>query len=417
MEDYIVGMDISSSKVCGVVGRLDDDNEVQISGVTTSDYNGLSENENDSRDEIAYVIKGVLNRLEEIVGTSLKKVYVSLPVSMCEIVSTKGVVSFPEVKEISKEDIENVCEVAKFSVGREKEIVKVHIEEYIVDDMHNISNPTGIKGKILQSEGTAFILSSKYVDVYRNWFKKIDVEIEGWVINSIGMAKDVLDEQELEDGVALIDAGNTDVEVSVFNKGKFVDFLSIPLGGKNITNDISVCLKLPVADSERLKVKCNTLLTDLSMENSRIKINTVDGQAVEVNQELMVDVVRERVKELLELVDKKIKSEGLDRNIKSYVIVGGGIALFRDITLLAKDVLGKSVRVGIPNYVGAANPVYATATGILNYVLKKQLIFLDEKQEKENIVLEEEHSHKKENKIVTMIKGILKGISNEEVTK
>ena len=71
------------------------------------------------------------------------------------------------MKEISKEDILNVGEVAKFCVGKEQEIVQVDIEEYIVDSMKNITNPLGMKGKVLESEGNAFILGKKYVDGYK----------------------------------------------------------------------------------------------------------------------------------------------------------------------------------------------------------------------------------------------------------
>lgn len=417
MDEYIVGIDISSSKVCGVVGSLDKYNEVQITGITTSDYCGIKDDVTVDSGEMSYVIKGVLSRLEEIVGSPLKKVYVSIPISLCEVVKTKGVISFPQAKEIAKEDIENVCEVAKFSVGKDKELIQVDIEEYIVDDMHNISNPMGMKGKLLQSEGNAFILSNKYVNLYRDCLNKIGVEIEGWVVNSIGMSKDILTDDELENGVALIDVGSSSMEATVFNKRKFIDFLSVPLGGKNITKDISICLKLSLTDSERLKVKCNTLLKDKSTESHRIKINTENGQCIDVNHELLVDVIRERVKELLEIIDGQLQKEGMDKQIQSYVIVGGGIALFRDIIVVGNDIMGKPVRIGVPNYVGAANPVYATATGILNNVLKKKIVFNDENKQDEDLELVEEHSHKNDNKIMTMIKRVFKGFSNEEVIK
>ena len=107
----------------------------------------------------------------------------------------------------------------------------------------------------------------------------------------------------------------------------------------------------------------------------------------------------------------------MDKQIQSYVIVGGGIALFRDIIVVGNDIMGKPVRIGVPNYVGAANPVYATATGILNNVLKKKIIFNDENKQDEDLELVEEHSHKNDNKIMTMIKRVFKGFSNEEVIK
>lgn len=413
MNDYIVGIDISSSKICGVVGKLDNNKEVQITGVTTSDYRGIKEDVTISENELSYIIQGIIKRLENIVGSPLNKVYISVSISLCEIVKTSGVLSFPEIKEISKEDIENVCEVARFSVGKDKEIVQVDIEEYIVDEMHNIDNPLGMKGKILRSEGNAFIISSKQAEAYRRCFDKIGIEVLGWIVNSIGMSKDILLEEEIQNGVGIIDVGSSIMEITVFKDKRFLDYFSIPLGGENITKDISICLKLPLSDSEKLKMKCSNLLKKGSVEKHRVTVNAENGQTIDINYDMLVDIIAERVKELLELIKNQIQANGFDKQISSYVIVGGGIALFRDITLVGKDILEKPVRIGIPNYVGAANPIYATATGIIKNILNKELIFIDENDLKELELLNEEDAPK--GKFITRLKQFFKNFSNEEV--
>jgi len=209
------------------------------------------------------------------------------------------------------------------------------------------------------------------------------------------------------------------MEITVFKNNRFLDYFSVPLGGNNITNDISICLKLSLQDSERLKFKCNTLLKDNSTENHKIKINTSGNSIVEINYEMLVDIIGERVKELLEIINKRIEKEQLSDQIGSFVIVGGGISLFRDITTIASEILGKPVRIGVPNYVGAANPIYSTATGIIRDVLSKEEIFNKEKSSCEscNEKLSSSNNRSKENKFITRLKGILKSFSNEEVIK
>ncbi|WP_346939064.1 cell division protein FtsA [uncultured Clostridium sp.] len=419
MNNYIVGIDISSSKVCGVVGRLDQEKKIQIVGITTSDYEGIKDNVMLDEEDISYILRNVVERLKEIVNSPLEEAYLSVPISLCEIVKTKGVLSFPEIKEISKEDILNVGEVARFCVGKEQEIVQVDIEEYIVDSMKNITNPLGMKGKVLESEGNAFILSKKYVDGYKKCLKEAGIEVKGWVVNAIGIGKDIIEDFELAKGVAVIDIGSSNMEVTVFKNNRFLDCFSVPLGGKNITNDISICLKLSLQDSERLKFKCNTLLKENSIGNHTIKINTNGDSIVEINYEMLVDIIGERVKELLEIISKRIEKEQLSDQIGNFVIVGGGISLFRDITTIASELLGKPVRIGVPNYVGAANPIYSTATGIIRDVLSKEQLFNNENSscESSNENLSSSNNGNKENKFITRIKGILKSFSNEEVIK
>ncbi|MEG2412502.1 MAG: cell division protein FtsA [Clostridium sp.] len=419
MKDYVVGLDISSSKVCGIVANLDRENKIQILGVTTSDYNDINDNVIVDEKYISHIVSNVIKRLEDIVSSPLEYVYLSVPISLCEVVKTKGVISFPTIKEITKEDIVNVCEVAKFGVSKNQEIVQVDIEEYIVDGMKNISNPFGMKSMILESEGNAFILESKYVNEYKKCLEETGMKVKGWVVNSIGIAKDVVKEDELDKGVAIIDIGNSNTEVTVFKNNKFLDFFSVPLGGGNITNDISICLKLSRKDSERLKFKCNSLLKENSMENHRIKVNTNENNIVDVNSEVVIDIIYERIKELLEIISSNIEKKHLNNEIESFVIVGGGISLFRDITVVSSELLGKPTRVGVPNYVGAANPIYSTATGIIRDVLKQQQNFNSDESLYDNINVEANGKKivKNTNKFIAKIKGILKGFSNEEVIK
>lgn len=416
MNNYIVGLDISSSKICGAVGRLAADNSIQLLGITTSDFSEVK-TEAVGKD-ISTTINGVISRLEDIVGEPLRDAYISVPISMCEVVKTKGVVSFPASKEIRNEDVINVGEVAKFCVNKNQEIVQVDIEEYLVDGMKNIRNPIGMKAMILESEGNAFIVNNKYVSEYKKILKAAEINVKGWVVNSIGMSKDILNESELHKGVALIDVGSTFAEITVFKSGKFLDFFSIPLGGEIITNDISICLKLSREDSEKLKFKCNTLLKGNSNENHRIRINTEGEKKKEIDYQILEEIICERVKEILQMINEVLDNEGLRTQVESFVLVGGGISQFRDIVTLATDILGKPVRIGVPEYVGAANPVYSTVIGIICDVLKKKQDLIEEEKPDENTSEGKERKQiKNENKFMTKLKEILKVFSNEEVTK
>lgn len=416
MNNYIVGLDISSSKICGAVGRLATDNSIQLLGITTSDFSEVKTTAVGK--DISTTINGVISRLEDIVGEPLREAYISVPISMCEVVKTKGVVSFPASKQIRNEDVINVGEVAKFCVNKNQEIVQVDIEEYLVDGMKNIRNPIGMKATLLESEGNAFIVNSKYVSEYKKILKDAEINVMGWVVNSIGMSKDILNQGELHRGVALIDVGSTCAEITVFKSGKFLDFFSIPLGGEIITNDISICLKLSREDSEKLKFKCNTLLKGNSNENHIIRINTEDEKKKEIDYQILEEIICERVKELLQMINEILDKEELRTQVESFVLVGGGISQFRDIVTLATDILGKPVRIGVPEYVGAANPVYSTVIGIICDVLKKKQDLIEEEKPDENPSEGKERKQvNNESKFMTKLKGILKVFSNEEVTK
>lgn len=415
MNEYIVGLDISSSKICGAVGSLASDNSIQLLGITTSDYSEVKTEVEEA--DVSATVNSVINRLKDIVGEPLSEAYISVPISMCEVVNTKGVVSFPASKEIILEDVVNVGEVAKFCVNKNQEIVQVDIEEYIVDRMRNIRNPIGMKATLLESEGNAFIVNNKYVSEYKKILNEAGVKVKGLIVNSIGMSKDILNEDELHKGVALLDIGSVNSEISVFKGGKFLDFFSIPLGGDTITNDISICLKLSREESEKLKFKCNTLLRGNSNDKHTIRVTTLNDEKKEIDYLMLEEIICERVKEVLELVSKRLEAEQLSSQVESYVLVGGGISQYRDILNIATEILGKPMRIGVPEYVGAANPIYSTAIGIIGYVLSKKLDLLIENENLQVDIVEEKSKGKGANKFIVKLKGLLKGFSNEEVKK
>ena len=75
------------------------------------------------------------------------------------------------------------------------------------------------------------------------------------------------------------------------------------------------------------------------------------------------------------------------------------------------------MRIGVPEYVGAANPIYSTAIGIIGYVLSKKLDLLIENENLQVDIVEEKSKGKGANKFIVKLKGLLKGFSNEEVKK
>ncbi len=414
MKDYIVGIDISTSKVCGIVGNLGDDNKIEVLGITTYDCQGVKDNKIINIHNTSKAICNVIKHLENIVDKQLQEVYFSIPISICESVRVKGIIPFSSYKEITLQDINNVKDAMQFSVSRNKEIIAVEVEEYIVDDMRNIDNPLKMKAKTLQGEGVMFIAPLEEVNKFKRCMEECGLIVKGMVVSALGIAKDTLKKEELDKGVAIIDIGATNTEVTTFKRNYYLDSFSVPLGGDTITNDISICLNVPKENSDILKFKCGNLIKDTSMKNHRIRSKSSDGKLIDVDYDTLVDIIYERVKELLEIIKTNLIEKELYNHINEVVIVGGGISLFRDINVVTTEILGKNSRVGAPKYIGAANPIYSTAAGILNEVINENKE-VDCVYEKDRTIECEEVKNNKG--IISKLKSVFKNFSNEEVVK
>lgn len=367
MNEHIVGIDIGSSKICGAVGKISSNGKLQIIGITSVVCSGLNKSVVIDIDSTAEAIKQCVIQLERMTDTQISEGYISLPGGICELVRNTGMIAISsEDREIKQHDVDRVIEAAKLiSVPTDKEIVGVEAEQYIVDGYDNIKDPRGMSGTRLEVEAQVVMAKATVVSNLLKSVKRAGIKVNGIVLGPTAISEAVLKKEEKDMGIALIDVGADSIDISIYKSGKLKHASFVKLGGDNITNDISVCLKVPFSDSEKLKLKYGSLVKGKEANAEKIKVKDSYDNFIEIDNNLLVDIIEARVEELLHLIKNNLLNSGLYEDISGVVIVGGGISLFRGVTELSKEILSKSVRIGSPEYVGAASPIYVTAVGIV----------------------------------------------------
>lgn len=371
MNEHIVGIDIGSSKICGAVGKISSNGKLQIIGITSVVCSGLNKSVVIDIDSTAEAIKQCVTQLERMTDTQISEGYISLPGGICELVRNTGMIAISsEDREIKQHDVDRVIEAAKIiSVPTDKEIVGVEAEQYIVDGYDNIKDPRGMSGTRLEVEAQVVMAKATVVSNLLKSVKRAGIKVNGIVLGPTAISEAVLKKEEKDMGIALIDVGADSIDISIYKSGKLKHASFVKLGGDNITNDISVCLKVPFSESEKLKLKYGSLVKGKEANAEKIKVKDSYDNFMEIDNNLLVDIIEARVEELLHLIKNNLLNSRLYEDISGVVIVGGGISLFRGVTDLSKKILSKSVRIGSPEYVGAASPIYVTAVGIVKQAL------------------------------------------------
>jgi cell division protein FtsA len=364
---HIVGIDLGSSKICGAVGKVSNNGKLQIIGITSVVCSGLNKSVVVDIDSTAESIKQCISQLECMIDSQISEGYISLPGGICELVKNTGMVAIPsEDREIKQSDVDRVIEAAKLiSVSFDKEIVGVEPEQYIVDGYDNIKDPRGMCGERLEVEAQVIMAQSTVVNNLLKSISKAGLEVNGIVLGPSAISEAVLKKEEKDMGTALVDIGAETIDISIY-KGSNLKYTSIiQLGGGNITNDISVCLKVPYSEGERLKLKYGSLVKGKETDNDKITIKDSYDNVMEIDRDLLIDIIHARVEELLQLIKANLLNSGIYKDVSGVVIVGGGISLFRGIIELSKVIFDKPVRIGSPEFVGAASPMYVNAVGIV----------------------------------------------------
>ncbi|KOF56089.1 MULTISPECIES: cell division protein FtsA [Clostridium] len=366
MDSYIVGLDIGSSKICAAAGKITKRGTIEILGITSSDCKGLKKSIIVNIDKTAESIRECIEKLQMIIDITIDNIYISLPGSICGLVHNKAVIAVSsDDREIKNKDVERLLESAKLiSVPANNEIIGVEPQQFIVDGYDNIKDPIGMSGMRLEADVHVITAQSAIVNNFIKSVAKAGYNVKGICFAPKVVSNVVLSSEDRELGCALIDVGAETIDITIIKNDNicYEDF--IPLGGNNITNDISIGLKIPFNEAEKLKFKFADIRNGNSGYAEKVSVKLSNNEVTSVDCKFLKLIIKSRVEELYEFIKKKIVDSGYYNEISNVVIVGGGIALIRGADELGNNILGKSVEIGSPNYVGASNPMYAGAVGI-----------------------------------------------------
>lgn len=367
MHEYIVALDIGSSNVYGAVGKIDNQGNLHIVGTNAVNCFGLKKGIVVDIENTAKSIRECVDNLERIVDIKISSVFVSLPGVICELISNRAVVAISsEDREIREKDLFRVLDAAKIvSLQSDKEIVGVIPQQYIVDGYENISEPIGMSGLRLELDAQVIVAKSMVLNNLRKSLERADISIIAEVLSSQAVSNIVLNNIDKNLSTLVVDVGGETTDLSLFRKRNLVFTSVIPLGGNNITKDISICLKTPHSTSEQLKVKYGQLKLSSEKDGNTITINDGYNNRKDIDKEILNSIIESRVEEILSLVKDKMVRNDFYEEISNIIIIGGGVSLFRDIAHYTSDVLGKAVEVGYPSDFGATNPKYSCVVGTI----------------------------------------------------
>jgi len=183
----------------------------------------------------------------------------------------------------------------------------------------------------------------------------------------LAAARAVLNEQQMENGVAVIDIGGATTSVAVFEEGDLQYIGVVSVGGNNITNDLAIGLKTDPEIAEEVKV-AHAVATPRE-KNEKISIKH-EKETHSFESSDVDEIVEARLEEIFQAVQKELKKAGRAGQLPSGVVLTGGTAKIKGIADYAKEKLGLAARVGkSKGYGGVAEhieePQFATAVGLM----------------------------------------------------
>lgn len=375
MGNIVAALDIGSSKVCILIAEMNK-RQFNILGVGTSECRGVKKGIIVDIDATVEAIRNAVKQAEQMSNKEIKSVFVNIIGGHTKIHKNKGVIAVSrEDKEITTEDIKRVLQTAKVvAMPADKEIIDVIPEQFIVDGYDGIRDPIGMVGVRLEVDANLIVAGNTTVQNILRSVQKSGLTVDGIIVEPLGTATVVLNDDERELGVAVVDIGAETTDISVFKKGSIEYTKVIPVGGNHITNDISMICKISSADAERIKKQHGMASVSLVKNNEIIRINNVAGKGEkELSLVEIIEIMEARIFELVSLIRNDLENNGYYEALGAGIVfTGGGLFNIKGIQEILQSFFEIPVRFGYPNYIGVASPVYSAAAGMALYALKQK---------------------------------------------
>jgi cell division protein FtsA len=397
----IAGIDVGSSKVATTIGSLGEEEEkVKIIGASSVPSRGIRKGQIVNIEEAAEVVVESVEAAERMAGYSITRAVVSVSGPHLASQNSRGVVAVAEPEgEIANDDVKRVIEAAKaVSLPSSREVIHVIPRYFTVDGQDGIKDPVGMSGVRREVETHIVTGSATSMRNLAKCVSEVGADVQNLVAAGLASAEAVLTETEKELGVVLVDIGGGVTDVVVYIEGSPFYTTVLPIGAKNVTNDIAIGLRLSLESAEKIKIA----LSEKAEKKSKRKepseekeekeketkkdedeINLKDLGIVEevkkISQKTLTDgIIRPRLSEIFTMVGLELKkSEAIGLTPAGLVICGGG-AMTVGIKEAAKRNLSMPVRIGTPQEISglideAEKPDFATAIGLLHHGAKGEV--------------------------------------------
>jgi cell division protein FtsA len=345
-KDFIVAIELGSSKMTGIAGKKNLDGSVSVLAVVREDSTScIRKGVVYNIDKTVLCLTNIINKLETALKTKIAQVYVG--VGGQSIRSMKNVIikDLPAGTIVNQEMINELEDTNRSMSYTDLEILDAATQEYKVDSQYQL-DPVGIQCSRLEGNYLNILWRKSFYRNLNKCFENAGIRIAELYLAPMALADSILTEAEKRSGCVLVDLGADTTTVSVYYKNILRHLAVIPLGGNNITKDIAT-MQMEEKEAEAIKLKYGCAYTDSNAIDNTLELKIDDDRKIESRK--LIDIIEGRLEEIIENVRYQVPSEYLDKLIGGIILTGGGSNMkeietaFRNYTHISKIRVAKFV--------------------------------------------------------------------------
>lgn len=364
---------MGTTAVSVAIGEVDEAGAIKLVGVGSHESAGMRKGVVIDIEEAAACVGGAIREAEKMAGLEVRGVCASLSSPDIRSFNSRGVVALPPgTSEIMSGDVERVIAISQdVTLPADREIVQAIRQDYIVDSHGGIKDPVGMAGARLGAEMHIVTGLAMPLDNFAKVLRKADLEIVNFVFEPIASALAACTADERENGCLVINIGGGVTSYALYRAGCVRTSGVVPAGGINITNDLSIGLRIPFPAAEELKRTRGVALASMAAEDEEIVLPAVENRGEgTIRTQVIAAITEPRCEELFTMVKDAVSAGDRIPMLGGGVVLTGGASRLAGLTGVAEQVFDLPIRCGRPTGLGglaemACDPGFSTVIGLL----------------------------------------------------
>jgi cell division protein FtsA len=369
----IGALDIGSSKVSALICTTDGDGRLRVLGTGQRESRGVKRGFITDMEASEVAVREAVEQAERMAGQSIDDVWASFGAGglTSELATVEVELGGHQVE---PSDVEELLAAGRSAIDRKGQVV-LHANPalYNLDGVNGVKQPVGLHAERL---GVDIHVIAADAGPLRNidlTIRQAHLGVKAIVASPITASLSTLSQEERDLGVALVELGAEVTNVSLHAGGMLVGLRSIPLGARDITDDIACAFGVTRRDAERMKCFHGSAMTSPRDNHEMVEArgHGSDGGAepMRISRAQLMTVIRQRVEEITGEVEGSLKALGFTGPVGRQVVLTGGGAELKNIADYMQGVLGRAVRVGRPKQITGlpdahSGPAFSNLVGL-----------------------------------------------------
>jgi cell division protein FtsA len=375
-EPVVAALDLGSSKVVALIAQVDKSGMLSVTGIGFAPSRGVRQGLIVDLDAARDTVLQVVRHAENMARAKMPHPAVAISGSHISCMNSSGSIALtsqPGAKgrPVTEAEVESVLANSQsVQLSIDKCMLHAVPQRFFLDGAGCV-DPHGRECCRLGVDTHLVLAGVTNRGNLTRCLQLAETEARRLVFSPLADAMAALGDEDLEQGVALVNFGAGTCDALYFVDGALQHSWVFRYAGERVTRDIAAVLKTTLQEAEELKIRHGRVSTARREGDQRLTVPQVDGEGAQsVSLDMLGRVMQARVREILQHVVKEARRMSLLDGLRGGLVLTGGGAAMNGLAEYAESVTGLRARRGrCEHYIGPRgildNPGYLTGLGLL----------------------------------------------------